>query len=290
MDPPSADSPAAGYGRAVAPRTSTATLGSGLTLSYSEQGESSRQALVLLPGPTDSWRSYEPVLARLPSSVRAVAVSQRGHGDSDKPMTGYRVEDFAADVVPFLDVLGIDRAVLAGHSGSCPVVRRVAIDQPERVAGLVLEASPTTLHGDARLEEFVETVVLDLADPISADFARSFIVETSSDGLNPKVLDQVVDELVKVPARVWTETFTGLLRYDDTPELEHITAPALLIWGEADALVGRDMQDLLAERIPDTTTIVYPGVGHTPRWEDPTRFAADVATFVLTTVATSGIE
>ena len=101
----------------------------------------------------------------MPASTAAVVGSGRSpcpnvaHGDSDKPMTGYRVEDFAADVVPFLDVLGIDRAVLAGHSGSCPMVRRVAIDQPERVAGLVLEASPTTLHGDARLEEFVETVV-----------------------------------------------------------------------------------------------------------------------------------
>ena len=127
-------------------------------------------------------------------------------------MTGYRVEDFAADVVPFLDVLGIDRAVLAGHSGSCPTVHRVAIDRPEIVAGLVLEASPTTLHGDARLEEFVETVVSDLADPISAEFARSFIVETSSEGLDPKVLDQLVDELLKVPARVRTETFAGLLQ------------------------------------------------------------------------------
>jgi len=260
--------------------TSTATLDGGLTLSYAEQGERSRQALLLLPGPTDSWWSYEPVLARLPSSVRAVAVSQRGHGDSGKPMSGYGVEDFAADVVPFLDELGIDRAVLAGHSGSCPVVRRVAIDQPERVAGLVLEASPTTLHGDARFEEFVATVVSDLEDPIGADFARSFVVDTSSEGLDPAVLEQLVDQLLKVPARVWKEMFARLLQYDDTPELGYIAAPALLVWGDGDALVGHDMQELLAERIPDATALKYPGVGHTPRWEDPTRFAADVATFV----------
>jgi pimeloyl-ACP methyl ester carboxylesterase len=61
--------------------------------------------VLLLPGPTDSWRSYEPVLDQLPSSIRAIAVSQRGHGDSDKPATGCRVEDFAADVVPLLDGL-----------------------------------------------------------------------------------------------------------------------------------------------------------------------------------------
>jgi pimeloyl-ACP methyl ester carboxylesterase len=156
------------------------------------------------------------------------------------------------------------------------------------VAGLVLEASPTTLCGDARLEGFVEAVVSDLKDPISADFARSFVVDTSSEGLDPAVLDQLVDDLLKVPARVWREMFARLLQYDDTPELEHIAAPTLLIWGDADPIVGRDMQELLAERIPDATSVVYPGVGHTPRWEDPTRFAADVATFVERSLARAG--
>ena len=211
---------------------------------------------------------------------RAVAVSQRGHGDSGKPLAGYGVEDFAADVVPFLDLLGIDRAVLAGHSGSCPVVRRVAIDQPERVAGLVLEASPTTLRGDARLDEFVTTVVADLEDPIGADFARSFVVDTSSKGLDQALVEHLVDQLLKVPARVWKEMFARLLQYDDTSELGHIVAPVLLIWGDNDALVGHDMQELQAERIPAATSLTYPGVGHTPRWEEPIRFAADVATFV----------
>ena len=110
------------------------TLASGLTLSYAQQGEAADPAVVLLPGPTDSWRSYQPVLARLPRGTYAVALSQRGHGDSDKPESGYRVEDFAADVVPLLDAGGIERAVLAGHSGSCLVARRVALDHPERVA------------------------------------------------------------------------------------------------------------------------------------------------------------
>jgi non-heme chloroperoxidase len=64
-----------------------------------------------LPGRTDSWRSYEPVLDLLPHEIRAVAVSQRGHGESDKPDTGYGVEDFAADVIPLLEALGIEQAV-----------------------------------------------------------------------------------------------------------------------------------------------------------------------------------
>jgi pimeloyl-ACP methyl ester carboxylesterase len=81
--------------------------------------------------------------------------------------------------------LGIERAVLAGHSGSCLVVRRVALDHPDRVAGLVLEASPTTLRGDAGLQELMQSVVSSLADPISREVVRSFLINASSEPPRP---------------------------------------------------------------------------------------------------------
>lgn len=253
---------------------------SGLTLSYLEQGDSSELALVLLPGPTDSWRSYASVLEQLPLSIRTIAVSQRGHGDSDKPATGYRVEDFATDIEALLDALDIERAVLVGHSGSCLAVRRVAIDHPERVAGLVLEASPSTLKDDSRLNEFFGSVVSNLVDPIGPVFARAFVVDTSYGGIAPRILDDLVGEVRKVPARVWRATFAGLLRYDDLAELGRITARTLLIWGDADQLVGRGMQEELLHRMARATLVVHPGVGHTPRLENPRRFASDLTAFV----------
>ena len=264
----------------MAAEVSAVTLATGPTLSYAEQGDPSGPALVLLPGPTDSWRSYQSALERMPLSVRTIAVSQRGHGDSDKPATGYRVVDFAGDVVALLDAVRIERAVLAGHSGSCLVARRVAIDSPERVAGLVLEASPTTLRGNAALEAFVESVVSHIEDPIDPDVARSMLVDTSSSDVASEVLDQLVGELLKVPARVWREVFAELLQYDDSAELARIAAPVLLIWGDSDGIVAREMQERLQERISRADLVVYHGVGHTPRWEVPARFAADVAAFV----------
>ena len=278
-----ADKPAP-YDSAMSRAVSTVTLGSGLLLSYAAQGDETGPVLVLLPGPTDSWRSYEPVLDQLSPAIRVVAVSQRGHGDSGKPALGYGVEDFAADVVPLLDTLSIERAVVAGHSGSCMVARRVAIDQPDRVAGLVLEASPTTLRGDTGLEGFVGSIVAGLEDPVDPGFARSFVTDTSSNQLADDLLDRLVGELLKVPARVWKEMFGALVTYDDLAELGRITAPTLLIWGDADGLVGRDMQELQAERIRGAELLIYPGVGHTPRWENPTRFADDVAAFMARVV------
>jgi len=233
----------------------------------------------MLPGPTDAWRSYQPVLDLLPDGVRAVAVSQRGHGESSKPETGYRVEDFAADVVPLLDALRIERAVLAGHSGSCLVARRVALDHPSRVAGLILEASPTTLRDDLHLLRSVESVLSELDDPVSPDLARSLVVDTSSETLAPELLDLLVQDVLAVPAQVWKETFAGLLQYDDQAELPLIEAPTLLVWGDADTLVSREMQDQLADSIRDAHLRVYCGVGHTPRWEDPTRFSTELVTF-----------
>jgi hypothetical protein len=145
---------------------------------------------------------------------------------------------------------------------------------------LVLEASPTTLCGHAALEDLVASVVAGLEDPIDPGFARSLLTDTSTEELAPDLQDPLVGELLKVPARVWKEMFAALLTYDDLAELGHITAPTLLVWGTTDALVGRDMQDLLVERIRGAELLTYPGVGHTPRWEAPTRFAHDVAEFV----------
>jgi pimeloyl-ACP methyl ester carboxylesterase len=247
-------------------------LSSGLVVSYASIGGRSGPALVMLPGPTDSWRSYAAVLDELTSSMRSIAVSQRGHGDTDKPPAGYRVEDFAHDVPLLLDALDIDRAVIAGHSGSCLVARRVAIDHPQRVAGLVLEASPTTLVANAKLQAFLATV----PDSIDADFARGFVLGTSAGDLPRVVVDGLVDELLKVPAQVWMETFQSLLGYDDLADIHRIAAPTLLVWGDADPLVSQDMQEALAARIPAAELVVYRGFGHTPRWEDPVRFADDL--------------
>lgn len=80
------------------------------------------------------------------------------------------------------------------------------------------------------------------------------------------MLDRLVGELLKVPARAWREMFGGLLHYDDVAELGSITAPTLLIWGDADGVIDRGMQDTLAARLPLSDLVVYPGVGHTPRW------------------------
>lgn len=255
-------------------------LASGLTLSYASDGPADGVPVVLVPGPTDSWRSYEPVMDQLSGSIRTVAISCRGHGDSDKPASGYGIDDFALDTLQVLDALGFERVVLAGHSGSCMTVRQVALRRPERVAGLLLEASPTTLRGDTALESFVASVINGLEDPIGRDFATTWIADTSTANLADSDIARLVDDVLKVPARVWHEMFGNLVQWDDTAELPNLSMATRLVWGDDDQIVTRTAQDKLLAAIPRASLSVYEGVGHTPRWEQPARFARELASFV----------
>ena len=103
-----------------------------LTLSVLEQGPRDGVPVVLLHGLSDSWWSWSEVLPHLPSTWRVLAPSQRGHGDSESPPAGsaYAIEEMARDVLALLDVRGIDRAVVVGHSMGGTVAERVAVIAP----------------------------------------------------------------------------------------------------------------------------------------------------------------
>jgi non-heme chloroperoxidase len=252
-------------------------LSTGVTLPYVEQGDPSGVPVVLVHGPTDSWRSFELLLAQLPASLRTFAVSQRGHGDADRPEDGYRPQDFAGDVVAFMDAVGLEAAVLAGHSGAGFTARRVALNYPHRVLGLVLIAAPYSLRDKPGFGELLKTVA-ELTDPVDPHVVRQFVASTVSSPLPPIFLETVIAECQKVPARVWRATLGGLLE-GDLPATDSPGVAALLIWGDRDEICPRSEQEALMGAIPRAELATYHGVGHSPHWEKPEPAAADIAAF-----------
>ncbi len=245
------------------------------------QGSPAGYPVVFLHGATDSWRSFEPVLPQLPASIRAIALSQRGHGDSGRPDGDYDPSDFAADVAAVLDRLGIERAVIAGHSMGSHVAQRFAIDHPDRTAGLVLAGAFYRFATNAVVTEYWDTVVSTLADPIGRSVAVEFQASTLARPVPPAFFDMVLRESLKVPARVWRDAFEGLLKVDHADRLGSIDVPTLIIWGDQDAFCPRADQDALLAAIADSRLVVYAGAGHALHWEEPVRYAADVAAFVM---------
>jgi non-heme chloroperoxidase len=223
-------------------------LGNDLTLEYAEQGDPGGIPVVCLHGVTDSYRSFDPVLPLLPKSFRVFAISQRGHGHSSRPLSGYRYADLADDVHRFM--------------------------------GLVLAGAFLTIRGDATIEEFWTTTLATMTDPIDRRIAEDFQLSTLAMPVSQAFFDMVVGESLKVPAHVWRATFSEFRATDFSNELTRITAPTLMVWGDQDLYCGQPHWEGLRRAIPHAQVRLYGGHGHALHWEAPDRFARDVVSFV----------
>ncbi|MEV7343460.1 alpha/beta hydrolase [Streptomyces sp. NPDC093544] len=253
-------------------------VGDGLVLPYAEAGYPDGTPVVFVHGLSDSWWSFEPLLRRLPASLHGYAPTQRGHGDADRPPDGYTPEDFASDLVAFLDAVGIDRALLVGSSSGGVQARIVAGSHPDRISGLVLLGVPATLADKPaalRLREAVDG----FSGAVPRQFVEDLMAGTVADGVARGLIETMIDESLKVPARVWQETLRGLLESDLRATLAGILVPTLVIWGDQDDILPRSDQQVILDAVFGSRLLVYEGASHVVHWEQPERVVADLVDF-----------
>lgn len=255
-----------------------AVVSPGVRLEFVDTGNPDGLPVVFLHGVTDSWRSFGPLMALLPASIRRIAVSQRGHGDSSRPDAGYRIEDMAQDLDALLDALDLPAAVIVGHSMGSFVAQRFAADHPDRTLGLVLMGSAPSMVGNALVQEMAAALET-MTDPMDPAFASEFQTGTLVNPVDPEFFEMAVTESLKVPVRVWRDVFRGFLELDHTALLRRIQAQTLIVWGTRDAIFNNAEQAVLHEEIPQGRRLTYAGGSHAFHWEDPATFAADLAGF-----------
>lgn len=262
-------------------RFADAQLTTGVRLHYAEHGDSAGHPMILLHGYTDSWFSYSRVLPSLSSTYHTYALSQRGHGDSERPASGYTMPDFAADVVAFMDAMGLPQATLVGHSMGSLVAQEVALAAPERVTRLILIGSTTNMRSENVLQLQQEVNALD--DLVPPEFAREFQVSTIYHPVPDDFLDRAVAESLKLPARVWRAALAGQLAVDYTAQINRIQMPTLVLRGDHDTIFSRTAQDALVAGLANAVLKVYPETGHALHWERPSEFVSDLEEFIIRT-------
>lgn len=257
----------------------------GVSIPVVDQGPPTAPCVVLVHGMGDSWRSFEPVLGLLPDDLRVLVPSLRGHGDADRPDRGYTPADVASDLVAVLDDAGVARAVIAGHSSGAQVAQLFAVTHPQRALGIVLVGAPGPIRDHPGVVD-IDRTFSTLTDPIDPEFLRGFTASLFAGPPPAALLDAMVAESLKVPARVIRATWAGIREFDLSAEHDSITVPTLIVWGDQDPVpvASRDVQERLAQEIADADLVVYPGVGHSPHWEQPARFAADLTSFATRVV------
>ena len=258
-------------------------LANGTQMAWRQSGDPEGLPVLCLHGYGDSLRSFETMVPHMPSGLRVLAVSHRGHGDSPRPEReeDYTIAAFAEDALAFLDAMGIARAVVVGHSMGSFVAQRIAIDAPGRVIGLVLIGSFVTLNGHAGIEEMWQEVVRHMEDPVDPDFIREFQTGTIAMPVDPGYVEVIVAESLKLPARIWRGAMAGMMGQDHTEALATMALPTLIVWGDRDTLFDADAEAALCSAIPHARFVTYEGVGHGVQWEVPLRVAGDVGAFAL---------
>jgi non-heme chloroperoxidase len=250
-------------------RFARTSLSTGVRLQYAERGDPMGEAIVFLHGYSDSWYSFSRVLPLLSPSYHAFALTQRGHGDSDKPRCCYAPEDFAADIDAFMDALNLEEATVVGASTGALFAQRAALSYPRRVSRLVMIGAQTPAN-EAVMGLVEEMRALE--DPVPPEFVRGFQESTIYQPVPQEFLDTVVSESLKLPARVWHDYLEQSVLSIDREyviELREIDVPTLILWGEQDPLFPREEQERLAAAIPGASLKVYPDTGHAVHWDRP---------------------
>jgi pimeloyl-ACP methyl ester carboxylesterase len=260
-------------------------LPDGVTLAYVAMGDPKGSPVVLIHGYTDNARDWVPLVPYLAPQLRLILVDLRGHGQSSKPECCYTRLDFAYDVKLLLDALHLGRADIVGHSLGSMITQSFAEFWPERTRRVVLISSsggPRPGTVPARPAYDYAAQIRQLKEPIDPD--SPFMIEwwSSPTPVDPDFIRRQRRDAAAIPLRVWLAVLDqGLVDSDLQRTLPKLTAPALLIWGEKDPIMGEDVRRTLREALPHAEVRVLPGLGHNPFWEDPAQCAAVINRFLI---------
>jgi pimeloyl-ACP methyl ester carboxylesterase len=118
------------------PHKSDFVNANGIKLHYLDWGGSGA-VLLFLAGMGCNAHIFDQLAPRFIDKFHVMALTRRGHGESDHPEVGYDVDTLTEDIRQFLDALGIEKASLAGHSMANVELSHFSALYPERVLKLI---------------------------------------------------------------------------------------------------------------------------------------------------------
>lgn len=256
-------------------------------------GADGKAPVICLPGLTRNARDFEALAETIAPSRRVLCLDLRGRGDSEyaKDSTSYVPPQYIDDLLVLLEQEGIDRFVSVGTSLGGLMTMGLALFQPERLAGAVLNdigpvmevsglerirdyvgqgrSFPTWVHAARALEE-TQAVAHPGQD---LEFWIGIAKQRMTLGSNGRI---VFDYDMKIAEPFASFDATSIP--DMWPALEALNGRPLLFvrGGLSDILSGATLDEMVA-RAPGSVAVTLPDVGHTPTLAEPEAAAAILA-------------
>lgn len=256
--------------------------------------------LLLVPGWSQSAKSYQAQLDGLSDRYRVIAVDMRGHGDSPKPTSGYRIARLAKDLREFILDHNLNEISIGGHSmgasilwsyieqfGADRISKFIFIDQaPVVTNGFGLEGHALKETGAAFTPDILYATAAGVANAQSAvlDGLKGAFFSTS-------ISDNVVAfnkvEALKMPGAYAARLLVDHCSQDWRDVIEHVVPklgkPVLVIGGALNTIFPVEAAQWIASKIPGVRLEIFSadeGGSHFMFVENPQKFNAVLESFI----------
>jgi pimeloyl-ACP methyl ester carboxylesterase len=240
---------------------------------YEETGAG--RPVVMIHCPALSHIYWRPIMDRLGSTCRCIAMDLRGHGRSGRGDVPWTFADIASDIALLTRRLNLDRPVLVGYSAGGSISLVAAAEEPDLYGGVVAVSSFSeccTLTMKIKVGLGLAAVKLGLVPYIGPNI----IATNSTDAAHTRAMLPDAKSVHPVSLRSY---FLETLTASFTERLKQIRVPVLLVNGVKDDWMHGYYRTLHRE-LPHAQAVFYPGVDHRVPTRRPELFADTVAEFL----------
>ncbi len=259
------------------PEGTYADVGSGITMHLHDVGEGSRGAVVFLHGSgpgASGWSNFKgnyPFL--VDNGYRAIVPDTLGYGYSTKPNAGtYSLDDVAAQYKALIDSLGLSEVTLIGNSQGGAIAITMALNYPELVGKLVLMAPGALEQREVYMDmEGIRAMLRVLfKEGVSKETLRKVFKLQLHD--ESKVTDDTIEERYQVAMTQHKDNIARIQVVNQEDRLSEIQCPVLCFWGTDDKFCPSTGAVKIAERCPNSRTMLIANCGHWVMVEYPKLF------------------
>jgi len=239
-------------------------------LFYAHRDRGSTHDLVFIHGAGGNHTLWGHQLAHV-SQANTYALDLPGHGRSAGPGS-HTIAGYRDAVLAFLDALGLQKVVLAGHSMGGGIAQAFALAYPDRVAGIILVGTGARLKV---LPAILEGLLADFTATIHRVTNYSYGPATS-----PDVIRSGEQDLLKNQPAVIHGDFVACNDFDVMGQLGRIQVPTLILVGTEDRMTPVKFARYLESNIPGSELVLIEGAGHMLMLEKPEEVTVAINRFV----------
>ena len=172
---------------------------------YEQEGD----AIIFLHFSGVNLIMWQRILPYFQDQYRLILVDLRGHGKSDKPETGYHMDEMARDVIGVMQHLKLEQAHIVGSSLGAEVGLSIAANYPEKVISLVCDGALNNEYGPYGTWEGSET---EFEEHVASQLEK---IRNNPEAIFPSV-DALVDDRRELFEKYgwWNEYLEAVVRYD----------------------------------------------------------------------------